>query len=190
MVSDIMALRQVSSRAVFLMLALSEKMAKRDGKNDRRSSLGLIDWSSSGDSALMTFSSVIGSKEYVRKLIHTLALHHDDASDGGLRPIDLAVMGGLGLTFLSRTNDGERCWIVYGGRQWPTSWHPRSKDTLNLVSVRYYEAFARIWGKSCYDAAHPTLTELVETIKLKRECIIEGVKDKDVKVVAGEVLAG
>ncbi|KAI0566487.1 hypothetical protein FGB62_8g124 [Gracilaria domingensis] len=189
-VSDIMALRHVSSRAVFLMLALSEKMAKRDGKNDRRSSLGLIDWSSSGDSALMTVSSLIGSKEYVRKLIHTLALHHDDASDGGLRRIDLAVMGGLGLTFLSRTNDGECCWIVYGGRQWPTSWHPRSKDTLNLVSVRYYEAFARIWGKSCYEAAHPTLTELVETIKLKRECIIEGVKDEDVKVVAGEVLAG
>ncbi|CAN8070175.1 unnamed protein product [Agarophyton chilense] len=190
MVSDIVALRQVSSRAVFLMLALGERMEKRDSKRSGRTSLGDKECYFAGNSALMTVSSVLSSKEYVRKLIHTLALDHDDGSDGGLRRMHLAAMGGIGLTFLSRTNDGELCWIVYGGRQWPNSWHPRSKDTLNLVRVRYYEAFARIFGQNFYEAAKPTLSELVETIKLKHERIIEGVKDEDVKVVAGEVLAG
>ncbi|KAI0562038.1 hypothetical protein FGB62_67g04 [Gracilaria domingensis] len=144
MVSDIMDLRRVSSRAVFSCLALS------------------------GDSALMTGSSVIGSKEYVRKLIHTPALNHYDGSDGGRRRIHLAAIGGLGVTFLSRTND----------------------DTLNLARVRYYEIFARIFVKDFHDAGQPSLTELVETIKLKRERIIEAVKDEDVRVAAGEVLAG
>ncbi|KAI0567546.1 hypothetical protein FGB62_2g412 [Gracilaria domingensis] len=119
----------------------------------------------------MTGSSVIGSKEYVRKLIHILALDHYDGSDGGRRRLHLAAMGGL-------------------GRQWPTSWHPTSKDTLNLARVRYYEVFARIFVKGFHDAGQPSLTELVETIKLKRKRIIEGVKDEDVRVAAGEVLAG
>lgn len=191
MVSDIVGLRQLSFRAVALMLALGERMTANSNKDIQQKTISGVNVGTTGNSAVATVSSLFSSKEYVRKLIQTLALDFDDGSDGGTRRrFNLMALGGLSFTFMARTNDGEQCWMLYGGRQWPTSWYPRSKDSLNLVRVRYYEAFARVFGKSFYEAAIPTLTDLVETIRIKQERIIDGVKDEDVKVVVGELLAG
>lgn len=191
MVSDIVGLRQLSFRAVALMLALGEKMTEKSNKGVERKTSSVVDSGRPGTSAATTVASLFCSKEFVRKLVHTLALDFDDGSDGGIRRrYNLMALGGLSFVFMARTNDGEQCWMVYGGRQWPTSWYPRSKDSLNLVRVRYYEAFARVFGKSFYDAAIPALTDLVETVRIKQERIIDGVKDEDVKVVVGELLAG
>lgn len=186
--SDVVALRHICCRALALILALhGRKSGVAHPKGDTFDDTPKA-WAAAGNAAMSSLGDIVCSEGFARTVVHTLALDHDDDSgDGGYRN-----GGGLFaiLTCSSRIGDGEACWSLMGGRPWPTSWTPRSRDTLNLVHVRFYESLVRVFGKTMFDALMPCIRTMIEKLEAKEEKIIDGVKDEDVRVLAAEVLAG
>lgn len=190
--SDVVTLRQISGKALMFLLA----MHGRKAGVDHSTGLGFDDspaaWASIGNEAMSSMATVVTSKEYVRALVHTLALDHEDGSESNGSTRFGMISGNIGSIIvlnLSRCLDGDTSWTLTGGRPWPSSWIPRSADNLNIVRMRLYEAMVRVFGKQFFDVMLPTLRELIHKLQKKQERIICGVKDEDVKVIAGEVIA-
>lgn len=192
MASDVVTLRQISSKAVMFLLAVHGRRAgvkrlQEDDFDDSPSS-----WNALGNEALSAIGNIVCSLDFAQKLVHTLALDHDDDSEGGSRRNNMIgnAGGAIAVMNLSRHIDGDACWMLVGGRPWPSSWIPRSRDSLNIVRMRLYESFVRVFGSYVVSAFIPTLSDLIEKLEAKGEKIISGVKDEDVRVLAGEMLAG
>lgn len=190
MTSDVVTLRHISSKAIMFVLAVH---ARRAG--ERRIDRSEVDdsplsWLKQGNKAVAQIGNVICQSQFARQVVHTLALDHDDDSDGFRRHISGNAGSAILLMNISRMVDGDACWILTGGRPWPSSWVPRSRDELSIVRIRLYEAFLRVFGMTAFKAFTPTLTELIEKLITKQEKIISGVKDEDVRVLAAELLAG
>lgn len=185
-VSDVVALRHICSKGVALIVALHGRKAgvihtKDDGFDDSPSA-----WANAGNEALASMGNIVCSQDFAREMVHTLALDHDDDI-----PDDGSRQGGLfAILSYSRVSDGESCWTGMGGRPWPASWTPRSRDSLNLLRVRFYECLVRVYGKSMLDALLPCVSEVVEKLEKKEERIIGGVKDEDVRVFVAELFSG
>ena len=184
MISDVVILRHICSRAVMLILSLhGNPNASAEPSGEQQPA--------KNSDAIATIGASICSESFARQLVHTLALDHDDEGGGRQRFASIQSAGGaVAFTQLSRTMDGDTCWMVAGGRPWPTSWSPRSRDSLSVVRIRFYEWFARVFGRTFYDSIIVTLKDLTQKIKGKKEKIISGVKEEDVKIVALDMLAG
>lgn len=192
MISDVVILRQICSKAVMLLLALHGRKEGEERKQGENFDDSPQAWMSVDNGAISAIGDVACTEEFARKLVHTLALDHDDG-EGSSRSRFSSVAGAGGavaFSNLSRTIDGDTSWMISGGRPWPTSWCPRSRDNISIVRIRFYETLVRVFGRSFYDAIIPTLSDLAEKLSKKTEKIMIGVKDVDVKVLAGEVLAG
>lgn len=186
-VSDVVTFRGICLRALALILSLHGRRAhvahnKEDSFDDSPAS-----WASAGNEAISSIGDVVCTKDFAQKLVHTMALDYDeDAGDGFQRGIH-----GLSKALnYSAVSDGESCWSYIAGRPWPTSWTPRSRDSLNVVRVRVYESLVRVYGKAMVDALNPCASDLVTKLETKQELIISGVNDEDVRVVTAELLAG
>lgn len=191
-VSDVVALRHICSRAVSLILALhGRKAGIQIGSNtDKNGCNGLsnsspAEWEKAGAVTIAKIGNILCDKEFMKKVVHTLALDHDEDDEGSYhRGGDLFAM----LSY-TRVADGESCWTGMGGRPWPTSWTPRSRDSLHIVRIRFYEGLVRVYGTSLLDALLPCAKELVSKLESKQERLISGVKDEDVRVLTAEILA-
>lgn len=185
-VSDVVALRQICTRGVALIMALHGRKAgvsHEDGDNFDDSPSA---WAKGGNNAIAAMGRISCSKDFARDIVHTLALDHDEDDREGV-----SRLGSLfAMLHYSRVDDGESCWTRLGGRPWPTSWTPRSRDSLSLLRVRFYEGLVRVFGKSMLDAMLPSANELLKKLENKEERIIKGVKDEDVRVLVAELLAG
>lgn len=192
MASDVVTLRQISSKAVMFLLAVHGRRAgvKRLQEADFDDSPS--SWNALGNTALSAIGNIVCSPGFARNLVHTLALDHDDDSEGGSRRNHMIgnAGGAIAVMNLSRHIDGDACWMLVGGRPWPSSWVPRSRDSLNIVRMRLYESFVRVFGSHVVSAFIPILSDLIEKLEAKEEKIISGVKDEDVRILAGEMLAG
>lgn len=185
--SDVVIFRSICFRALALILSLHGRRAhvahsKGDSFDDSPAS-----WTSAGNVALSSIGDIVCTPNFAKKLVHTLALDYDeDAGDGYQR-------GGHGLfkaLNFSAVSDGESCWSHLAGHPWPTSWTPRSRDSLNVVRVRIYESLVRVFGKAMVDVLNPCALDLVTKLESKQETIISGVNDEDVRVITAELLAG
>lgn len=197
MVSDVVSFRQISAKAVVLILSLHGRKPTTTRAGKKGPGLNASAWSAPGNEAVTAIAETVCKSSFARKLIHTLALDHDDgSSDNGMGGSSTQSQlignagGAIAVMNLSRHVDGDACWMVVGGRPWPSSWVPRSRDSLNIVRIRLYEALFRVFGTAAFDAFKSPLEELVEKIEKKEDRIISGVKDDDVRVLAGEVVAG
>lgn len=192
MASDVVTLRQVSSKAVMGILAVHGRRAEV-AHEDSNFDDSPAAWDSAGKTALSVIGRKMSSKSFAKSVIHTLALDHDgDAGDGGHRSRNAAVGnvgGSIAIMNISRSMDGDACWMLAGGRPWPSSWIPKSRDSLNLVRMRLYESFIRVYGRHVLQSFLPIASDLIRKAQAKQEKIIDGVKDEDVRVLAGEVLA-
>lgn len=188
MVSDVVALRSICVKGIMLILAMHGRKAgvghpDGDTFDDSPSS-----WAGAGSPAIAKIGEVVCSNSFTRDLVHTLALdHEDETGDGGHRGTSVSSFAVMNA---GRIADGDSLWMFSGGRPWPTSWTPRSRDHLNIMRMRVYESLVRVYGTSVYSSLVNNLRELIEKLERKEEKIISGVKDEDVRVLAGEVLAG
>jgi Proteasome-substrate-size regulator, mid region/Domain of unknown function (DUF3437) len=189
MVSDVVSLRHIASRAIALILALHGRKPASGFEEDGKTRRAVSSFSVDTNVALNAIKDVLTGEGFAKKLIHTLALDHDDAqgADGG--------SGGqasrsFGVLNFSRYVDGDACWSMINGHPWPMSWVPRSRDNFNIVQVRLYESFCRVYGNAAFSLLAPTVTELITAIDAKQENIIEGVSNENVRIIAGEVVAG
>lgn len=185
--SDVVTLRQISTKAIMFILAVQ---GRRDGEEKKHG----VDFDDSpgayngvGNEDLGTIGKLICESGFARKVVHTLALDHD--SDSG-RGSSAHFGGGIAVMNLSRMVDGDACWLLTAGRPWPSSWLPRSRDFLSIIRIRLYESFVRVYGIHAFNSFIPVLNDFVEKLQTKKEKIISGVKDEDVRVLAGELLAG
>lgn len=190
MASDVVTLRQISAKAVMFILAVHGRRAgdQRDAGSDFDDSPD--SWLKAGNQAVAEIGRKLCHPSFARQIVHTLALDHDDDSEGGRRPLGYGMAGGFVSMNLARSVDGDACWMLTGGKPWPTSWIPRSRDDLSIVRIRLYESFLRVFGKEAFNAFAPALSELIEKLEMKQEKIISGVKDEDVRVLSAELLAG
>lgn len=189
MVSEVVTLRHISLKAVMLILAMHGRKA---GSSDVQGDGSIDFWSARGVQAVSAIGSVVMSTDFTRNLVNILALDHEDADGGGRRSLGMIEGAGGAIAFmnLSRTCDGDVSWMMTAGRPWPVSWHPRARDNMNIVRMRFYESFSRVFGMQFYNGIFPLLKELVEKVKAHEEKIISGVKDEDIKVLTAEILAG
>lgn len=191
MASDVVALRQISSKAVMFILAVHGRRAGVKRPEDTSFNDSPTSWKSMGNFALGAIGEILCEPQFARKLVHTLALDHDDSEGGSRRSQMVGNAGGaIAAMNISRNIDGDACWMMAGGRPWPSSWVPRSRDNLNIVRMRLYESFVRVFGRHVFDALVPTLSDLIAKLEAKQEVIISGVKAEDVRVLAAEMLAG
>ncbi|CDF36742.1 unnamed protein product [Chondrus crispus] len=191
MASDVVTLRQISSKAIMFILAVH---GRRDGvkrTEDASFDDSPTSWRTAGNLALGAIGEVVCEPQFAKKLVHTLALDHDDSEGGSRRNQMIGNAGGaIAVMNISRNIDGDACWMMAGGRPWPSSWVPRSRDNMNIVRMRLYESFVRVFGRYIFDALAPTLSDLIAKLEAKQEIIISGVKPEDVRVLAAEMLAG
>lgn len=190
MASDVVTLRHISSKAIMFVLAVHGRRAGIPHMNECSFDDSPESWLKRGSRAIAEIGKVICQSRFARKVVHTLALDHDDDSDGSRRHMSGNAGSVILLMNLSRMIDGDACWVLTGGRPWPSSWVPRSRDELSVVRIRLYESFVRVFGMAAYGAFLPALNELIEKLETKQEKIISGVKDEDVRVLAAELLAG
>lgn len=191
-VSDVVVLRQICAKAVSLILAVHGRRASQRRVEGPQFDDSSSAWSSLGKGAVAAIASTVNTEDFAKQLVYTLALDHDDGSEGSGRSRFGAINGGGGaVAFMGypRQLDGDTNWNISSGRHWPTSWSPRSRDSLDIVRMRFYETLMRVFGMNFYKAILPTIRELLEKIKTKQDRIIEGVKDEDVKVITAELLA-
>lgn len=188
MVSDVVSLRHISSRAIALILALhgQKPVSCKDGNGAPQIALEML---SSLNPALVAIKNVLTREGFGRTLVHTLALDHDDnmGADGSAGG---QAARSFGVYNFSRYVDGDMCWQMTSGRPWPSSWVARSRDSLNVVQVRLYEAFCRVFGETSFSVFGPVLEKLIAATDAKEDKIIEGVRDDNVRVIAAELVAG
>jgi hypothetical protein len=188
MISDVVSLRHISARAVALTLALHGRKPV-SGVGPNGPPMSVLDSPVAMNTALLAIKTVLTREGFGHTLVHTLALDHDDGmgADGSAGG---QAARSFGVFNFSRYVDGDACWSMTSGRPWPASWVSRSRDTLNLVQVRLYEALCRIYGDACFSVLSPVLENLVSAADAKQERIIDGVRDDNVRVIAAELVAG
>lgn len=188
MVSDVVSLRHISSRAIALILGMHGRRPT-SGKDENGLPRRVTDVPTAMNPALTAIKDVLLREGFGRTLVHTLALDHDDnmGADGSAGG---QAARSFGVFNFSRYVDGDMCWQMTSGRPWPSSWVSRSRDTLNVIQVRLYEAFCRVFGETCLLVFGPVLEKLVKAADAKEEKIIEGVRDDNVRVIAAELVAG
>lgn len=188
MVSDVVSLRHISARAVALIFAMHGRKPAH-GLDDDRLPAAVLTLPVPSNPALAAIERVMAREGFGRTLVHTLALDHDDGmgadgSSGG------QAARSFGVFNFSRYVDGDACWSMMSGRPWPSSWVSRSRDAFNIVQVRLYEALCRVYGSSALSLLGPVLNKLISAADAKEERIIDGVRDENVRVIAGELVAG
>lgn len=189
LISDIVSVRLISSKAILLILALHGMKPKPKLEplpctfvSSRRSTCVPND-------ATRALDELLGRTGYMRNVIHTLALDHENYEHGEMRKNQTWVAGGYNalISFTSRY-DSTSTWIACGGQNWPKSKVPRSHDALCLSRVRLYEYFLRTFGMKAFFALNGPLLELVTLIGKESKGMIKGVRDEEVCVIVGEVL--
>lgn len=185
MVSEVVSLRHIATKAVSLILAMH-----RSRIADRTSSvccnmLPMLEGPLLETPSVM--ETIFTSQGFAKQLVHTLALDRDDglSSDGSAVGQSLRQFGFMNVT---RCMDGDACWSMIGGKPWPMSWVQRSRDAFNIAQIRLYELFCRVFERSAFKAFSDCVQEMIVAADLKKENIIEGVRDDSVRVVAGEVV--
>lgn len=186
-ISDVVTFRGICFRALALILSLHGRRPHvahntQDSFDDSPAS-----WGAAGNAALSTIGDVVCTPEFAANLIKTMALDYDEDSGDGFH------RGGHGMSKAlnySSVSDGESCWQQTAGHPWPTSWTPRSRDSLNVVRVRMYESLVRVYGKAMVDVLIPRALDMITKLEKKQDTIISGVNDDDVRVISAELLAG
>lgn len=186
LVSDVVGVRHICGRAVGLIMALHGRKSGVAHPQGDKFDDSPDAWAEAGNEAMASLGRKICTPSFVKTLVHTLALDHDEDGDSGFHRSSVL----FAMLSCSRISDGESCWTMMGGRPWPTSWTPRSRDSLNLIRVRLYEGFVRVFGMKMLDALMPCLVDLLKKLEAKEEKIISGVQDEDVRVLAAEIVAG
>eukprot|EP00184_Porphyridium_aerugineum_P000329 CAMPEP_0184699828 /NCGR_PEP_ID=MMETSP0313-20130426/5939_1 /TAXON_ID=2792 /ORGANISM="Porphyridium aerugineum, Strain SAG 1380-2" /LENGTH=2155 /DNA_ID=CAMNT_0027158957 /DNA_START=349 /DNA_END=6816 /DNA_ORIENTATION=- len=174
--SEVIALRQVALKAVALMLALSERR-RRIAPED----------AAAEDALVNVLCSTICESDFLKELLHKLALDQADEiaseySEGGYGD---NVFAGLSMMSLAKNIDGDACWALVGGRPWPSSWIPRSRDTFGIVRVKLFETLAFSFGRKLADSVDPMIYMLLHDAER-----FSGVTEDGCRVVAGEAVAG
>eukprot|EP00188_Purpureofilum_apyrenoidigerum_P001257 Plantae.Rhodophyta-Purpureofilum_apyrenoidigerum.ctg16751.p1 GENE.Plantae.Rhodophyta-Purpureofilum_apyrenoidigerum.ctg16751~~Plantae.Rhodophyta-Purpureofilum_apyrenoidigerum.ctg16751.p1 ORF type:complete len:889 (-),score=150.35 Plantae.Rhodophyta-Purpureofilum_apyrenoidigerum.ctg16751:176-2476(-) len=170
MASDLLSLRQASKKAIALILAMQQRKEKSKRDTD----------------ALEAIQRVLLKEGYARKFLHTLALDGvmDYANDVSCSAAD-GSLGVFSLLSLAKHVDGDACWALVGGKPWPSSWVPRSRDTLNLTRIRLVEIIFATYGSPMLKAFIDPMDELING-----EDPIMGVTRENVKTLTAEVIAG
>ncbi|KAJ8901904.1 hypothetical protein NDN08_004108 [Rhodosorus marinus] len=165
--SDLMALRQVSKKAMSLLLAFQKRRIEKD----------------EGDREVLSAIEGVLSEDFIDRLLRVLALDEGlDISESGDTD---GFFGALSLTSLSKHCDGDACWALVGGRPWPSSWVARSRDTLSLTRVRLMEIIFSTFGSPMLRNFSAAVSALISS-----EDPIPGVTKENSRVFAAEVVAG
>lgn len=185
MISDVVSLRHIATKAVCLILALHGSDVV---KGSRQMGTDLSSFTNQ-KKVLSSLESIFTANNFAKQLVHTLALDLDDGmtADGASNGQSVR---NYGILNVARYLDGDACWSMIGGRPWPPSWVQRSRDAFNIAQVRLYESLCRIFGANAFNALSNCVQELIAAADSKQEKIIEGVRDDNVRVIAGEVVAG
>ncbi len=191
LISDVVSLRQISCKAILLILALHAKKPEARFEPYTGSALSDRPWTSAPNDATRALDELIGSKDYIRKMIHTLALDHEDMDGNGTQTQQSKVPGGF-QSMMSKVShcDAYSSWMIFGGAVWPKSQVPRSRDNISLARVRLYEYMLQAFGDKAFAAFVGPTQDLVDKVANEGKGIISGVKDEEVRVIVGEVVAG
>lgn len=189
MISDVVSLRQICAKALVLILALhgtssKNKLVPCSGLPSRPTSKG-----NGINDAFRAIDELIGRKDFVEKLIHTIALDHDNA-EGGMGRQSRTPGGYQSILSLVSHSDGYSSWIIDGGDSWPKSMIGRSRDNIVLARVRLFENLLQNFGSKAFDSFVDSIQLIVEKVANEEKGIIAGVKDEDVRVIVGEVVVG
>ncbi len=185
MISDVVSLRQICAKALVLILALHGKNSKKglvpcSGLPSRP----LVQPNGMND-AFRAVDELIGRKDFVIKLIHTIALDHENA-DGGMGRQSRTPGGYQSILSLVSHSDGYSSWIIDGGDSWPKSMIGRSRDNIVLSRVRLFENLLQNFGFKAFDSFVDPIQEIVEKVAEEEKGIIAGVNDEDVRVIVGK----
>eukprot|EP00181_Compsopogon_caeruleus_P004140 CAMPEP_0184687850 /NCGR_PEP_ID=MMETSP0312-20130426/27727_1 /TAXON_ID=31354 /ORGANISM="Compsopogon coeruleus, Strain SAG 36.94" /LENGTH=1834 /DNA_ID=CAMNT_0027144393 /DNA_START=360 /DNA_END=5864 /DNA_ORIENTATION=- len=174
LLSDLIVVRQISMKALALILVLHE-----------RGEVELL------DSKLRLLHTFLEEESFAGGFLKALALDQvDEGSESGFPGgVNLSLgtdpVAGRSMMNLAKYVDGDACWVLASGKPWPSTWVARSRDNLSLSRVRFFEVIFRVFGITLFAAFRKSLAELIQDPES-----IEGATKSNCRTVVLEAVAG
>lgn len=190
-ISDVVSMRQMSQKALMFILALHGKQPHPRLQPFTGYTFRTSEPRSAMNDAIRALDELISSKDYVKKLIHMVALDFE-SSGASSRGSDHSVTNGGFSSILSVVShaDAYSSWLLYSGELWPKSRIRRGADNISISRVRFYEYLLQIFGLKAFEAFRKPVSEIVDKVANEEQGIIAGVKDEDVRIIIGEIVTG
>lgn len=190
-ISDVVSLRQISRKALMVILALHGKEPPARLEPFSNFKFVALTTSSPMNDAIRALDELISSKGYVQKLIHMIALDYENSNGSSRSSQQSRTPGGFSsLMSVTSHADAYSSWLMYGGDVWPKSRVRRSADNISIGRVRFFEMLMQVFGYKAFAAFQKPVQDIVTKIANEEQGIVVGVKDEDVRIVIGEAVIG